>query len=311
MRGVTRKRATPAPASRPNGATGATLALRRGARAEASLVIVYGAELGRRLPLTAAIFTVGRSSRCDLFIDQEAVSRRHAKIVRGGEGHTLIDLGSSNGTRVNDERIIERVLADGDRIQVGQTLLVFLSGENVETRFQEEIYRLMTVDGLTDVYNKRYFSETLDREYKRALRYERPLSLILFDVDGLDRIRSEHGAIAADATLQQIAAAVRTKLRQQDIFGRIGEGLFGILLPEIDVDGARTAAEKARTIVEAAPKEYDGAPLACTLSLGVAALSKAMAKPLDLLAAAQRALDESRRLGGNRVAGFEDEACRP
>ena len=275
------------------------------------MVVIYGAELGRRLPLTASIFTVGRSSRCDLFIDQEAVSRRHAKIVRGGERHSLIDLRSSNGTRVNDERITERVLADGDRIQVGQTLLVFLSGENVETRFQEEIYRLMTVDGLTDVYNRRYFSETLDREYKRALRYERPLSLIVFEVDGLDRIRSEQGAMAADAALQQIAAAVRTKLRQQDIFGRIGEGLFGILLPEIDAEGAGIAAEKARTIVEGAPTEYDGVPLACTLSAGVAALTKAMVKPPDLLAAAQRALDASRRGGGNRVAASEDEACRP
>src|SRR5208282_1519805 len=142
------------PTSRPNGAASA---FARGAHREASLVIVYGTELGRRLPLTHATFTIGRSTKCDLFIDQEAVSRSHAQIVHGGGRHTLIDLRSSNGTRVNDERITERPLDDGDRIQVGQTLLAFLSGENVETRIQEQIYRLMTVDGLTDVYNKRYF----------------------------------------------------------------------------------------------------------------------------------------------------------
>jgi len=308
---VTRRRAAPAPTSRPNGATGGTFGLRRGAQPEASLVVVYGTELGRRLPLTQATFTIGRSSKCDLFIDQEAVSRRHAKIVHAGEPHTIIDLRSSNGTRVNDERVTEHVLVDGDRVQVGQTLLVFLSGENADTRFQEEIYRLMTVDGLTGVYNKRYFSETLDREYKRALRYERRLSLILLEVDGLDRIKVESGALAADAVLQQIAGAVGTRLRQQDIFGRLGGGLFGIVLPEIDADGASKAAEKARHIVEGAAKEYDGVTRTCTLSLGVATLSKTMARPADLLASAEKALAESRRGGGNRVAAYEDEACPP
>jgi two-component system, cell cycle response regulator len=274
-------------------------------------VVVYGTELGRRLPLTRSTFTIGRSSKCDLFIDQEAVSRSHAKIVYGAGRHTLIDLRSSNGTRVNDERISERTLDDGDRIQVGQTLLAFLSGENIETRFQEEIYRLMTVDGLTDVYNKRYFSETLDREHARALRYGRRLSLILFEVDGLDLIKQDQGAIAADAALQQIAGAVRVKLRQQDIFGRLGGGSFGIILPEVDIAGALRAAEKARLIVESTPTAHDGVALSCTLSLGMVTLSKSVGMPADLLAAAEGALEKARLGGGNRVVVYEDQVCRP
>ncbi len=307
MRGVTRRRAASAPTSRPNGAA---LALRRGAGPEASLLIVYGTELGRRLPLTHATFTIGRSSRCDLFIDQEAVSRSHAKIVHGDGRHSLIDLRSRNGTRVNDERILDRPLNDGDRIQIGQTFLAFLSGENIETRFQEEIYRLMTVDGLTGVYNKRYFSETLDRELKRALRYERRLSLILFDVDGLDRMLREQGPLAADATLRQVAFAIRVKLRQQDIFGRLGGWSFGIVLPEIDAAGAEKAADKARLLVEEMQVMHDGVRMPCTLSLGMVTLQKSMAKPADLVAAARRALDEAQQRGGNRVAVFEEEVCR-
>jgi diguanylate cyclase (GGDEF)-like protein len=280
-------------------------------RAEASLVIVYGTELGRRLPLAHSTFTIGRSSKCDLFIDQEAVSRHHARIVRNGECHVITDLKSSNGTRVNDERIIERALGDGDRIKVGQTLLAFLCGESVEMRFQQEIYRLMTVDGLTDVYNKRYFSETLDREYARAKRYERRLSLILFDVDGLEAIQRAHGALAADAALQQVASTVKIKLRQQDIFGRLGGGSFGIVLPEIDLLGAKKAAEKARLIVESAPMSYDDVSFSCTLSLGVATLSETVPNPADLTLAAERALELGRQRGGNVVAVFEDEAWRP
>jgi len=302
---VNRRRVVPAQGRASGGAR-----LPFGATREASLVIVYGTELGRRVPLTRAAFTIGRSSRCDLFVDQEAVSRRHAKIVHDGGAHTLHDLGSSNGTRVNDVRVTERVLVDGDRIQIGQTLLAFLSGESGEARFQEEIHRLMTVDGLTGVYNKRYFRETLDREYHRALRYDRQLSLVVFEVDGLAALRERHGAVAVDAVLPHVAASLRGKLRQHDIFGRTGEAAFAILLPEIGREGALKAAEKARVIVESTPRVLDGVSLACTISLGVATLSKKIAAASELVSAAQQALEEGRHAGDNRVTVFEDEAWR-
>lgn len=290
---------------------GPVTAGQRSKRRDASLIVVYGIELGRRILLEQTTFTIGRSSRCDLFVDQESVSRKHAEIAYARGRYVLSDQGSSNGTHVNDERITERALNDGDKIQIGQTVFTFLDGDDVERRYQDQIYRVMTVDGLTGAYNGRYFSDALERECARALRYERPLSIVLFDVDGFVKTQAEHGPLAADAVLRGVATAVRPKLRKQDILGRLAaEGSFGVLLPEIDLDGALKAAEKVRAIAEGAAVLYDWVTLRCTLSLGVAALSKAEATHGALLALAEAALADASSLGGNRLRAAKDSACR-
>jgi len=143
------------------------------------LVEIYGQELGRRIPLTGGVFEIGRSSKCDLTIDQDSVSRHHARIARSREGHyTVADLGSTNGTYVNDLHVGDQhALTDGDQVKIGRTIFKFMFGTNIEASYHEEIYRLMTVDGLTQLYNRRFFNETLEREINRCRRYTRPLSL--------------------------------------------------------------------------------------------------------------------------------------
>lgn len=94
---------------------------------EGCLVEIYGQELGRRIPLTGGVFEIGRSSKCDLTIDQDSVSRHHARIARSRDGHyTVADLGSTNGTYVNGIQIDRpRRLAPGDVVRVGETDLRF------------------------------------------------------------------------------------------------------------------------------------------------------------------------------------------
>ena len=140
---------------------------------DACLVVIYGLELGRKYNLENANIIIGRSSKSDVQIDQESVSRNHAKIINTGKSIILRDLGSTNGTYVNDQLIDEYVLRDGDFIKIGRTIFKFLSGGNIENAYHEEIYRLTTVDGLTQVFNRRYFLEQLDREVSRAKRYRR------------------------------------------------------------------------------------------------------------------------------------------
>ena len=136
---------------------------------EACLVVIYGLELGKKFNLNRPQIIIGRSSKADIQIDQEAVSRNHCKIINTGSMIMLRDMGSTNGTYVNDEMIDEYVLRDGDFIKVGRCIFKFLSGNNIENAYHEEIYRLTTVDGLTQIFNRRYFVETLEREIGRAL----------------------------------------------------------------------------------------------------------------------------------------------
>ncbi|MGA2449952.1 MAG: GGDEF domain-containing protein [Polyangiaceae bacterium] len=271
---------------------------------DACLVVIYGSELGRRVQLGMAAFDIGRSPRNDLFIDQESVSRHHARITFDGSNYWVQDLQSTNGTFVNDESVREQKLRDGDQLRVGRSILKFMTGENVEVHYHEEIYRLMTVDGLTDIYNRRYFDGAIEREFNRAVRYARPLSLVLFDIDHFKRVNDTYGHLVGDGLLRQVAAAVRPRLRREDIFSRTGGEEFGILLPEVGIDGARATAEKVRRIVEATRVKVDSEQsVSCTVSLGVEAVGGAVDSADALYKSADERCYEAKGSGRNRVAG--------
>jgi diguanylate cyclase (GGDEF)-like protein len=282
-------------------------AIRKG-KGEACLVVIYGPELGRRIPLSGAAFDVGRSSKCDLSLDQESVSRNHARITRARRqgadiAYVVADLGSTNGTYVNDVSIHERDLVDGDQIKIGRSILKFMAGDNIETSYHEEIYRLMTVDGLTQIFNKRYFSETLEREVNRSSRYERPLSLVLIDIDFFKKQNDALGHVAGDALLKQLASAIKPKLRSQDVFARVGGEELAVLLPEVTAVGARVTAEKIRQLVEETEFRFDEHVMRCTISLGVAELGPEIESADALYAAADHALYAAKKAGRNQVAG--------
>jgi diguanylate cyclase (GGDEF)-like protein len=268
---------------------------------DACIIVIYGPELGKRVQLGTAPFEIGRSSKNDLFLDQESVSRHHARITFDGTHYWVGDLKSTNGTFVNDEPIREQRLKDGDQVRIGRSILKFMTGENIEVHYHEEIYRLMTVDGLTQIYNRRYFNEALEREFNRSKRYTRELALIALDIDHFKRVNDTYGHLAGDNLLRLIATAVKPRLRREDILARTGGEEFGILLPEIGVDGASVTAEKVRRIVEATPLTFEQQVIACTVSLGVAMLEESDASPEDLYKRADERLYEAKTAGRNRV----------
>src|SRR3954469_16775404 len=245
----------------------------RPAGKDACLVVIYGLELGRKYNLETANVIVGRSSKSEIQIDQESVWRNHAKLINTGKSIILRDLGSTNGTYVNDQLIDEYVLRDGDFVKIGRTIFKFLSGGNIENSYHEEIYRLTTVDGLTQIFNRRYFLEQLDREVSRAKRYRRELSLILFDIDHFKKINDSYGHLAGDYVLTQLATVIKGKIRREDVLARYGGEEFAIVLPEIDGNNAMQFAEKVRKLVEKAPFKFEDTKIAVTVSVGLATCS--------------------------------------
>jgi two-component system cell cycle response regulator len=159
----------------------------------------------------------------------------------------------------------------------------------------------MTVDGLTQVYNKRYFTEALEREFNRAQRYKRELSLVLFDVDHFKSVNDGHGHLAGDAVLRQVAAEVKPRLREQDILARVGGEEFAALLPEVGQDGALVAGEKMRKIVEAATFMVETLAVKITVSVGVTSLDLRGRDPMSLYERADAALYEAKGNGRNTV----------
>lgn len=275
----------------------------RPAGKEACLVVIYGLDLGKKFNLDRPSLIIGRSSKADIQIDQESVSRNHCKIINTGKTIMLRDLGSTNGTYINDELIDEYVLRDGDFIKIGRCIFKFLSGSNIENAYHEEIYRLTTIDGLTQVYNKRYFLETIEREMGRAQRYRRELSLIMFDIDHFKKINDTYGHLAGDYVLKQLAAVIKSRIRREDIMARYGGEEFSIILPEIDSYNALQFAEKIRRLTEKSLFRFEDTEIPVTISIGVTALVPDMTDPSDFVKMADEKLYEAKEKGRNKVVG--------
>jgi diguanylate cyclase (GGDEF)-like protein len=270
----------------------------------ACLVILFGAEIGRRTTLGERDVVIGRAAQADLQIDAESVSRTHAVLSRNARGYVLRDQGSTNGTFVNDQPIRERMLKDGDQIRIGRAMLKFLTSDNVEAQYHEEIYRLMTVDGLTQVFNRRYFQESLEREVQRSRRYGHRFTLALLDIDHFKQINDRHGHQAGDTVLRKLGALVRHKVRANDLVARIGGEEFALILPEAALDGGKALAEKLRRAVEQEPFRHENELIPVTISLGLAEYQPALAGDnADLLVKrADEQLYAAKRAGRNRIA---------
>jgi diguanylate cyclase (GGDEF)-like protein len=270
---------------------------------EACLVVIYGLELGKKYNLNRPQIIIGRSSKADIQIDQEAVSRNHCKIINTGKAILLRDMGSTNGTYINDELIDEYVLRDGDYIKVGRCIFKFLSGSNIENAYHEEIYRLTTIDGLTQVYNKRYFAETLEREIGRAQRYRRDLSLILFDIDHFKNVNDTFGHLAGDSVLKQLANVIKGRIRREDVLARYGGEEFAIILPEIDKHNALAFGEKIRRLTEKAVFRFEDTEIPVTVSVGVASLTPEVQETPDFIKLCDDNLYSAKAAGRNKVVG--------
>ena len=268
----------------------------------AALVVIYGAELGRKHDLSKQETVIGRSSASDIPVDQESISRSHARISNTTRGVFIEDLESTNGTFVNDEPVEgQKALYNGDLVKIGRTIFKFIAGGNIEAAYHDEIYRLTTMDGLTQIYNRRFFEEALEREVSRSRRYERSLALVIFDVDHFKQVNDKHGHLAGDHVLKQLASTLGTKLRREDVFARYGGEEFGLLLPELELAGAVKLAEKARKVVEKHRFEFDKKLIPVTVALGVAVLTAEHRDGTDLKRAADEKLYAAKAAGRNRV----------
>ena len=276
---------------------------------EANIILIAHPDhhhIGTRYRLTpGSSLEIGRNPNLEVCLPEvPSISRNHARLEYLTGLVILRDLGSTNGTYVND-RLLDgpAVLKSGDRFQVGAVHFKFLHEQDVEHAFHMAIFDLLTRDGLTEAYNKRKFDEELDREFARSRRYSRPLSLILFDVDHFKAVNDEHGHVAGDFVLKQICERVAGCIRVEQVFARIGGEEFAILCPETEAASAARLAEKLRTKIAEEPCRTSKGAIPVTCSFGIAQCETDTASGSELCEAADRALYESKNGGRNQVTG--------
>jgi len=269
------------------------------------LVVIYTTEkalLGKRFVLETSPLKIGRGPDNHIVLEGDSVSRRHAHLERRGkQGWFAVDNRSTNGTYVNEDQIPGEVLLEnGDRIKVGPTILKFLSGADAEAKYHEEIYRMTIIDGLTQIHNKRFLQEALERDVMRARRHSRDLCVLIFDIDHFKTINDKYGHLAGDYVLRELARIVSERIRRDEVFARYGGEEFAVILPETSLEGAEQLAEILRQRVEQHPFQFQNEPIAVTISIGAALLTEDMTGA-DIVTAADMKLYEAKHGGRNRV----------
>ena len=269
------------------------------------LVVIYTKEaslLGKRFMLDTSPLRVGRGAENHIVLEGDSVSRRHAHFEQRAAAWFAVDDGSTNGTYVNDDQIAREFgLTNGDRVKVGPTIFKYLSGQDVEAQYHEEIYRMTIIDGLTQAHVKRYLLEALEKEIIRARRHTRELSFIMFDIDHFKKINDFHGHLAGDHVLKELARIVQARIRRDEVFARYGGEEFAIILPETALEGARLLAEGLREKVEASKFTFQNEEISVTISIGVAQLEDGEKTGTDLIKDADVKLYEAKRGGRNKV----------
>ncbi len=272
------------------------------------LQITAGEEQGRIIALgEKPTFTMGRSKECDLALQDSTCSRKHAEITVSAQGPVFIkDFGSTNGTKVNGERLQKDPirLNDGDRIQLGDnTILRFSLVAEEDAKAQMDVYVRATRDPLTNACNRRLFQEALVRELSFHNRGGSGMGLIIFDVDFFKKINDGFGHPTGDEVLREIGRRIPPLIRKEDLFARIGGEEFALIIRNEKTEGAYSFAERLRKTIEATPVVFENRSVAFTISVGLCFLDKAQnsATPDQLVQTADAALYEAKQTGRNRV----------
>jgi diguanylate cyclase (GGDEF)-like protein len=273
----------------------------------AALIVMRGAEIGRDFRLRRSGMVIGRSPTADVCLPDERASREHARVDYGGTGRgdgamfVLTDLGSTNHTFVNSKRTESAQLRDGDKIQIGDTVLKFVVLDRIEASFHREVRDRISYDQLTGLLTKETLYLAFERELERCLRYGLPLSVLMMDLDRFKSVNDGHGHLMGSHVLGEVGRLIRQNVRSADVSARYGGEEFVTYLAEADMEGAALAAERIRAAIEAHVFVLGGVSIRVTISIGVAT-APAHGRTIDeLVAEADRALYRAKETGRNRV----------
>ena len=255
-------------------------------------------QVAETAPPFVALMYHGRDTRAyavpDATIDAYVAER--VKLVRAGDP-APVDIRMSNGDTV---RFKCTVLPDGGRM-LSYTLVTDL------VRRADELEGLASVDGLTGLFNRRHFLDLAESEWSRFDRYERPLSLMMIDIDRFKSINDRYGHDVGDRVIAHVAGICREGKRASDIICRIGGEEFVMLLPETPLDSAVLVAERLRRRIADSPLLDPATRVALTASIGVAEAGSLTADIMALMMAADEALYRAKNAGRDRVVAASVE----
>ncbi|MFO0685964.1 MAG: GGDEF domain-containing protein [Sandaracinus sp.] len=270
------------------------------------LVIVTGPRPGSMIVIgEGQDFVLGRTTEASYAIDDDSLSRRHARFFRLAGKYAIEDLKSTNGTFVDGRRLSEpSFLEPGASIQLGKDIVLrFELQDDAVIEEQKRLYEATVRDKLTGVYNRHHLDERLAAEVAYAKRHGTALSLLFVDADHFKKVNDTFGHAGGDAVLVALGKLLLASMREEDVVARYGGEEFIVVLRGIAKTNAAAVAERIRGDVQALAVEHEGQKIPFTVSIGAAALESERENEdvASLLARADEALYAAKGGGRNRV----------
>jgi two-component system cell cycle response regulator len=276
-------------------------------RDRAMLLRMDGVGAGQVLSISQTPFTMGRHATNQLPIDDDSISRFHARFVCEDGKYFVEDLGSRNGSFLQGKRITRAEIKDDDWVQLGARVAFrFTLTDSRQEGLLRKLYESSTRDALTGAYNRRHFEDRLRAEIAFAVRHATDCALILLDLDHFKHVNDTYGHPAGDEILRHLGGIATRALRTEDVFARFGGEEFAVILRGASTRGAGRLAERLREALNQQHAVYEGHEIAVTLSAGCAALSCcATPAPDEVIAIADRRLYAAKQAGRNRVVASD------
>jgi diguanylate cyclase (GGDEF)-like protein len=246
---------------------------------------------------------IGREPTCDISLDDNAVSRSHVAIELDDSDYFVKDLGSRNGTFVDDKLLRERRrLKGGELIRLGGTILKFMASMDKEANYHAVVHELMTRDPLTNAFNRSYLMLTLEKLLPRCRASRQNLAVIVIDIDYFKKVNDSYGHLVGDEVLRVFSERVRNTLREGDSLCRLGGEEFVVISEQTDLQSASRIAERIRLTVSSTPFSTQTGPVNVTCSLGVMTIDQPNIGTVDeLLSGADNLMYAAKASGRNCV----------
>ncbi|MBT8358566.1 MAG: GGDEF domain-containing protein [Desulfobacterales bacterium] len=271
---------------------------------ECYLIIIYGDDAGKIYPLDKKTITIGRSDEFDIQVTDSSCSREQALIEFNANNKPVLkDLNSTNGTFVNGSKITETNIEDGDKIMFGvSSVFKFALQDSLEAKFQMKLYESSVNDHLTDAFNKKYFFDTLYKEFGYFLRHNSSLGLLMLDIDFFKEINDRYGHLAGDIVLIEVVKKIKNNLRNEDILCRYGGDEFAVIFRNFKSGFVKATAERIRLFFAGRSINIKNHEFDISVSIGTATMdNEDIATPEDMIELADANLYKAKHSGGNCV----------
>ena len=235
-------------------------------------------------------------------------SHRYVIVLSAADSHEDKLLGFEAGADeyigkpIDASELAARLRAIRRTVAAQKTLLARMS----------ELEQLSVIDGLTQVYNYRFFDAEVRRQFDLSIRHQRALGLVMIDLDHFKNINDAHGHPVGDHVLVEVSTIIAQRIRSCDVLARYGGEEFAVILPETAIEESMTIAERLRQSIEETPIDTTAGAIRLTISVGVGAFpSRTVDSPARLVEVADQALYEAKTNGRNCVkCGLPAEAQR-